>query len=153
SLAEARQRAPRFDWANIDLAQPEFLGSRALADFPLKDLVPFIDWSPFFHTWELRGRYPAILQHERHGEEPPKLFADAQQLLQRIVSDKLLGARAVYGFFRGNAVGDDVEIYADAARTRVTTTFHFLRQQIEKPDGQANFSLADFVAPKVHQSE
>ena len=130
------------------LPQPEFIGRRALDDFPLADLVPFIDWSPFFHTWELRGRYPAILNHEKHGEEARKLFADAQKLLERIVSDKLLTARGVYGFFPANAVGDDVELYTDDTREKVLTTFHFLRQQIEKPDGQPSFSLADFIAPK-----
>jgi 5-methyltetrahydrofolate--homocysteine methyltransferase len=120
-----------------------------LPDFSLAELVPFIDWSPFFHTWELRGRYPAILNHEKHGEEARKLFADAQKLLEKIVSDKWLTARAVYGFFPANATGDDVELYADATRTRVVATFHFLRQQIEKAEGQPHFCLADFVAPKA----
>jgi len=114
----------------------------------LADLVPFIDWSPFFHTWELRGRYPAILDHERHGEEARKLFADAQQLLEQIVGDKLLTARAVYGFFPANRVGDDVELYTDESRIKVLGTFHFLRQQIEKPNNQASFCLADFIAPR-----
>ncbi|PYM13448.1 MAG: methionine synthase, partial [Verrucomicrobia bacterium] len=117
----------------------------------LSGLVPFIDWSPFFHTWELRGRYPAILNHEKHGEEARKLFADAQELLDEIVSKKLLQPRGVYGFFPANRVGDDVELYTDESRTKVLTTFHFLRQQIEKPDGQPSYCLADFVAPKTHQ--
>ncbi len=83
SLEEARQLAPKFDWNNADIPQPEFLGTRTLQDFPLDELVPFIDWSPFFHTWELRGRYPKILEHEKHGEEARKLFADAQELARR----------------------------------------------------------------------
>ena len=146
-LATARQRAPKFDWPQTDLPQPAFLGPRTLDDFPLSALVPFIDWSPFFHTWELRGRYPAILRHEKHGEEARKLFADAQQLLEKIVGEKLLIARAAYGFFPANAVGDDVEVYTDATRARVATTFHFLRQQIEKANGQPSLCLADFIAP------
>jgi len=115
----------------------------------LADLVPFIDWTPFFHTWELRGVYPKILQHEKHGEEARKLFADAQKLLEKIVSQKLLQPRGVYGLFPANRIGDDVELYTDASRTKVLTTFHFLRQQIEKTDGTPNWCLADFVAPKA----
>src|ERR1019366_2416130 len=117
----------------------------------LKDLVPFIDWSPFFHTWELRGRYPAILNHPNHGEEARKLFADAQELLEKIVAGKLIAARGVYGFFPANPVGDDVDLYTDESRTKVLTTFHFLRQQIAKDDGTPNWCLADFVAPKNSQ--
>ena len=117
----------------------------------LSDLILFIDWSPFFHTWELRGRYPTILNHAKHGEEARKLFADAQKLLEEIADKKLLQPRGVYGLFPANRMGDDVELYADASRTRFLTTFHFLRQQIEKPDGQPNYCLADFVAPRVHQ--
>jgi len=159
SLEEARARAPKLTYD--DLPRPEFVGVRVLTtDSPspiadrhergvtLAHLVPFIDWSPFFHTWELRGRYPAILNHPRHGEEARKLFADAQCLLEKIVSDKWLVARAAYGFFPANRVGDDVELYADESRTQVLATFHFLRQQIEKPDGQPNYCLADFIAPK-----
>src|SRR6185436_7352686 len=103
-----------------------------------------IDWSPFFHTWELRGRYPTILENS----EAKKLFDDAQKLLQEIVDQKLLTARATYGFFPANSAGDDVELYTDDSRTPVLTTFHFLRQQMEKPGGQFNHSLADFIAPK-----
>jgi 5-methyltetrahydrofolate--homocysteine methyltransferase len=148
SLKEARAKGPKFDWNRTEIPQPEFLGPRTIEDFPLAELVPFIDWSPFFHTWELRGVYPAILQHERHGEEARKLFADAQELLEKLVSGKLIRARAVYGFFPANSVGDDVEIYTDQTRQQVLKRFHFLRQQIEKPDGQPNWSLADFIAPK-----
>jgi 5-methyltetrahydrofolate--homocysteine methyltransferase len=114
----------------------------------LSELVPLIDWTPFFHTWELRGVYPKILQHEKHGEEARKLFADAQELLEKIVSGKLLQPRGVYGLFPANRVGDDVELYPDESRTKVLTTFHFLRQQIEKTDGTPNWCLADFIAPK-----
>ena len=157
SLQEARTRAPKPNYD--DLPKPDFAGVHVLAaDAPpgithhpspiiLTDLVPFIDWSPFFHTWELRGRYPAILNHERHGEEARKLFADAQELLQRMVSQNLIVPRGIYGLFPANRVGDDVELYTDESRTNVLTTFHFLRQQIEKT-GSPNWCLADFVAPK-----
>ncbi len=114
----------------------------------LEDLVPCIDWSPFFHTWELRGRYPSILQHEKHGAQARELFEDARRLLDRIVNKNLLAARAVYGFFPANSIGDDVELYTDSSRKHVLATFRFLRQQLEKPDGQPNWCLADFVAGK-----
>jgi len=123
-------------------------GARAPQNISLEELVPFIDWSPFFHTWELRGVYPKILQHEKHGEEATKLFADAQKLLDEIVSKKLIQPKAVYGFFQANRIGDDVELYTDESRSKVLTTFHFLRQQIEKGDGTPNWCLADFIAPK-----
>jgi 5-methyltetrahydrofolate--homocysteine methyltransferase len=125
--------------------RPEACATKRIS---LSDLVPFIDWSPFFHTWELRGRYPAILNHPNHGEEARKLFADAQELLEKIVAGKLIAARGVYGFFPANRVGDDVELYTDESRSKVLTTFHFLRQQIVKDDGTPNWCLADFVAPK-----
>ncbi len=114
----------------------------------LDDLVPFIDWTPFFHTWDLRGVYPKILQHEKHGEEAGKLFADAQKLLGEIVGRELIQPRGIYGFFPANRVGDDVELYTDESRTKVLATFHFLRQQMEKGDGTPNWCLADFIAPK-----
>jgi 5-methyltetrahydrofolate--homocysteine methyltransferase len=132
---------------------PSTLDSRPSTLVTLSDLVPFIDWSPFFHTWELRGRYPAILNHEKHGEEARKLFADAQELLQKIVSQKLIEPSGVYGLFPANRVGDDVELYTDESRTKVLTTFHFLRQQIEKADGTPNWCLADFVAPATQNSK
>src|SRR5262249_44481954 len=153
SLEQARANAPQIKFDN--LPKPEFTGVRVLSAstldprpstlVSLSDLVPFIDWSPFFHTWELRGRYPSILNHEKHGEEARKLFADAQELLQKIVSQKLIEPRGVYGLFPANRVGDDVELYTDESRTKVLTTFHFLRQQIEKTDGTSNWCLADFI--------
>jgi 5-methyltetrahydrofolate--homocysteine methyltransferase len=157
-LAAARANAPKLKFD--DLPEPEFAGVRALsseittlntqhsARITLAELVPFIDWSPFFHTWELRGRHPAILNHEKHGEEARKLFADAQKLLEEIVNRKWIQPKAVYGFFPANRAGDDVELYTDDSRTKVLTTFHFLRQQIEKGDSTPNWCLADFIAPK-----
>ena len=143
-IEEARRRRTPIDWKSSDIPKPEFTGARVINDLPLSELVPLIDWSPFFHTWELRGRYPAILENP----EAKRLFEDARHLLDQIVSKKLLTARAVYGFFPASAVGDDVELYTDGTRKSVLTTFHFLRQQMEKPGDQFNHSLADFIAPK-----
>ena len=145
SLEAARNNAPKLKFDN--LAKPEFIGTKTIEP-ALAELVPFIDWSPFFHTWELRGVYPKILQHEKHGEEATKLFADAQKLLEEIVGKKLIQPKAVYGFFPANRIGDDVELYTDESRSKVLTMFHFLRQQIEKGDGTPNWCLADFIATK-----
>ena len=153
SLESARQRRTPIEWKASDIAPPEFTGARVLDNFPLEQIVPFIDWSPFFHTWELRGRYPTIFDDPTVGTKARELFDDAQKLLQEIVSRKLLTARAVYGLFPANSVGDDVELYTDATRAQVLATFHFLRQQAEKPAGQANHCLADFVAPKTPNTQ
>jgi 5-methyltetrahydrofolate--homocysteine methyltransferase len=111
-------------------------------------LIDYIDWSPFFHTWELRGRYPTILEDPVVGSKAKELFDDAQVLLRKVVDQRLFTANGVYGFFPANSLGDDIEIYTDDHRTKVLTTFHTLRQQSEKPEGQSSFALADFVAPK-----
>jgi 5-methyltetrahydrofolate--homocysteine methyltransferase len=145
SLEEARANTPKLKFG--DLPKPEFTGTRTIEP-SLDELVSFIDWTPFFHTWELRGVYPKILQHEKHGEEARKLFADAQRLLEKIISAKLLQPRAIYGIFPANRVGDDVALYTDESREKVLTTFHFLRQQIAKEDGSPNWCLADFIALK-----
>lgn len=145
--ADAAARSFQCDWATQEIAVPEFTGPRVIEDLPLEELVPFIDWSPFFHTWELRGRYPAIFEDEYVGEEAKKLFSDAQELLEKIVKEKAFKASGVYGFFPANRVGDDIEVYKDAERSEVLTTFHMLRQQMVKKD-KPNYSLADFVAPK-----
>jgi 5-methyltetrahydrofolate--homocysteine methyltransferase len=147
-IEEARRRAAKIQWKAEDMARPEFTGIRRLESVPLEELVACIDWSPFFHTWELRGRYPAILDHPKYGAEARTLFHDGRQLLDRIAREKLLTARGVYGFFPANSAGDDVEVQAGAARAPAPATFHFLRQQIEKPDGQPNLCLADFIAPR-----
>ncbi|HUB87826.1 MAG TPA: methionine synthase, partial [Verrucomicrobiae bacterium] len=148
SIEEARANSPKLKFD--DLPRPEFVGARTIEP-SLEELIGFIDWSPFFHTWELRGVYPKIFQHEKHGEEARKLFADAQKLLEKITAEKLLQPRAVYGFFLANRIGDDVELYTDESRVKVLTTFHFLRQQIDKGDGTPNYCLADFIAPKGSQ--
>ncbi len=117
-------------------------------EISLSTLVEFIDWSPFFHTWELRGRYPAIFEDAVVGEQARELFADAQNLLDRIVREQLLTARGVFGFWPADSLGEDVRIYRDEARSETLATFHFLRQQMQKPAGQVNYCLADFVAPE-----
>jgi 5-methyltetrahydrofolate--homocysteine methyltransferase len=147
-LATARARRQPFDWTKVDIPRPEFLGRRVFDPVPLSDIVPFIDWGPFFSAWELRGRFPDILSDATVGAEATKLYQDAQALLARIVAEKRYTAKAVIGFWPANAVGDDIEVYADEARSRVLTTFHTLRQQLEKPADQFNHALADFVAPR-----
>ena len=146
SLEQARSQGARLDFS--DLPHPESTGVRVLEDVPLETLRPYIDWSPFFHTWELRGRYPAILQHEKYGEEARKLFTDAQALLDDLIARKRIRACGVYGIFPANRDGDSVQIYTDNSRSSVQTTFHMLRQQVVKEDGTPQWSLADFVAPK-----
>jgi 5-methyltetrahydrofolate--homocysteine methyltransferase len=148
SLAEARRRHPRLDWSAYEIPRPAFTGVKRLDLVPKGEIVPFIDWSPFFHTWELQGTYPRIFENPEWGERARELFADAQAELERMVADPRLVARAVYGFFPANGVGDDVEVYTDEARHGLLTTFHFLRQQMDKGEAEPNLCLADFVAPR-----
>jgi 5-methyltetrahydrofolate--homocysteine methyltransferase len=148
TLAQARERRVPIVWQGSTVPTPAFTGIRALDPFPLEQLVPYIDWTPFFHTWELRGRYPGIFDDPAVGSKAKELFDDATTLLNEIVTRKLLTARGVYGFFPANSVGDDIELYTDESRQTVFTTLHMLRQQSPKPEGQANQCLADFVAPK-----
>jgi len=147
-LATARMRRTPIEWREQDLAQPAFTGVKVLDDFSLATLREFIDWSPFFHTWELKGVYPRILEDEKQGEQARLLFKEANALLDKIIAEKLLTARAVYGFFAANAVGDDVALYSDAARTKDLTRIHFLRQQSDREGNEPCRSLADFIAPK-----
>ncbi|HWQ35626.1 MAG TPA: methionine synthase [Blastocatellia bacterium] len=147
-IVQARANRTPIDWATAEIAKPSFTGLQSFNNFPLDQIVPFIDWSPFFHTWELAGVYPRILDDPKIGEQARRLYEDAQKLLAQIVSDKLLTARAVYGFWPANSVGDDIEVYADESRERALTTFCTLRQQGEMREGQANKALADFIAPK-----
>jgi 5-methyltetrahydrofolate--homocysteine methyltransferase len=153
TLEEARSNRTLIDWMNYTPPKPEFVGSRIYSSdagtISLEDLIPFIDWSPFFHTWELRGRYPAIFEDPVVGKQARELFDDAQQLLDRIRAEKLLTARGVFAFWPARAIGDDVEVYSDEARTKRVATFHFLRQQMRKPADQFNHCLADYVAPEA----
>jgi 5-methyltetrahydrofolate--homocysteine methyltransferase len=146
-LAEARARHTRIAWRAEDLPTPEFTGVRMLDNFPLATLREFIDWTPFFHTWELKGVYPRILDDERQGQQARQIFAEANALLDRIIAENLITARGVYGLFPASAVGDDVALYGSSARREVHETFHFLRQQSEKGHGEPCRSLSDFIAP------
>jgi 5-methyltetrahydrofolate--homocysteine methyltransferase len=145
--AEACQRAFSTDWTSVQIDTPSFLGRRKLPDVDLGRLRRYIDWSPFFHAWELKGKYPAILHDAVYGDEARRLFDDAQSLLDQIIRDRLLTARAVYGFWPAAADHDDIVLFADDARTDELSRFHFLRQQWERPGQSCLRSLADYVAP------
>jgi len=157
-LEEARANRTPIDWSTYVPPKPEFLGVRiyqsagsaqndSVRSFSLRTLAEYIDWSPFFHAWELRGRYPAIFEDLKIGKHARELFDDAQNLLDRIVAKDLLVARGVHAFWRANSVGDDVDLYSDDDRAKKLATFYFLRQQMQKPAGQFNHCLADYVAP------
>jgi len=148
-IDEARQRKPAINWAsNGRPAVPTFTGLHVIHDLPLSSLLPFIDWTPFFHVWELKGTYPKIFQDAVVGARAQELFGDATALLERVVAERLLVAKGVYGFFPANSAGDDIELYTDPTRSNVRTVFHTLRQQTRKAEGDPSFALADFVAPK-----
>ena len=147
-LEEARRRRTRIDWAGYAPPRPSFTGARVLDPVPLEEIVPYVDWTPFFATWELRGTYPRIFDNPEWGARARELHDDAQRLLRRIVDERLLVARAVYGFFPASAVGDDVEVYADESRHGLLATVHTLRQQADKGEGEPDQALADFVAPR-----
>jgi 5-methyltetrahydrofolate--homocysteine methyltransferase len=144
--ARAKRFAP--DWKGAEIARPEALGVKALRDFPLDRIVPYIDWTPYFHAWELRGAYPRIFENAKYGEKARELYDDARRLLDRIVAERLLRANGVYGFWPAASVGDDIEVYADESRARPIAVIHCLRQQAAKDNGRAHYSLADFIAPK-----
>ena len=146
-IEEARRRRVLIDWAAYEPPQPSFHGPRELA-VPLAELVPFVDWTPFFSAWELRGTYPRIFENPDWGSKARELFDDAQAMLKTLVEGERLKARAVYGFFPANAAGDDIEVYADDSRAGRLGTLHTLRQQADKGEGEAAQALADFVAPR-----
>jgi 5-methyltetrahydrofolate--homocysteine methyltransferase len=147
-LAAARRNRLAVDWNGAAPPAPCSTGLTVLDDYPLDDLVSHIDWTPFFQTWELPGHYPDILTDPRVGTAATGLFRDAQALLDRIVREHLLRARGVFGVFHANAVGDDIELYADEDRAEQLAVIHTLRQQMVKPPGRPNLALADFVAPR-----
>jgi len=147
-IAAARANRAKID-LSVPVPVPTFLGPRTEIAYPLEDLIDFIDWTPFFQTWELAGHFPAILEDPVVGETARSLYADARALLDRMVRERSVEARASFGFWPANAVGDDIELYADENRSSVVATLHMLRQQIDKKgDGRPNFCLSDFVAPK-----
>ena len=134
------------DWKREPPATPSFTGKRLLNDVPLGDIVPYIDWTFFFAAWELKGRFPAILDHPQYGTAARELYQNAQVLLKRIVAERLLTAKGVYGFWPAATEGDDIVVYSDLERTGELTRFNMLRQQEAQADGKPNLSLADFVA-------
>jgi 5-methyltetrahydrofolate--homocysteine methyltransferase len=146
-LADARSRKADFAWDADAIARPGFLGTRRVPGLPLEDLLPYIDWSPFFHAWELKGTYPRILEHPEQGRAARELFEAAQASLARIVAGRQLHAFGVYGFFPANSDGDDVVVWEDESRTRERARLHFLRQQIAKAKDEAQLCLADYLAP------
>jgi 5-methyltetrahydrofolate--homocysteine methyltransferase len=146
-IALARSRRPSFSWTPKDVARPGFYGTRRLPGFALEELLPYIDWTPFFHAWELKGTYPRILEHPEHGRAARELYDNAQALLARIVERRQLHAFGVYGFFAANSDGDDVVLWEDASRARELARLHFLRQQVAKSDSEPLYSLSDFIAP------
>jgi 5-methyltetrahydrofolate--homocysteine methyltransferase len=148
SLETARTRRTPIEWRAEDLPIPAFTGVRVLDNFPLATLRDFIDWTPFFHAWELKGVYPRILDDEKQGQQARQIFAEANALLDTIIEKKLITARGVYGLFPASAVGDDVELYTDGTRAKVLERFHFLRQQANREGSEPCRSLSDFIAPK-----
>ncbi|WP_293809137.1 methionine synthase [uncultured Bosea sp.] len=147
-LARARGNAFKTDWASYAPPRPSFLGTRTFRTYDIADLVPVIDWTPFFQTWELKGRFPAILQDEKQGEAARALWDDAQAMLKRVVEERWFNPKAVIGFWPANAVGDDIRLYTGESRQEPLATFHGLRQQLTRRDGKPNLCLSDFVAPE-----
>ena len=147
SLEQARENGYFEDWDNYTPPVPSFTGIKTFNDYDLAELVDYIDWTPFFHTWELAGKFPKILEDEVVGDEATRLFNDAQTMLQRIIDEKWLKAKAVIGFFPANSFDDDILVFADDDRDEVVTKLHHLRQQLAKPSDRPNWCLSDFVAP------
>ncbi|MEQ9618697.1 MAG: methionine synthase [Deltaproteobacteria bacterium] len=147
SIAEARDRRFTDDWRNTPIDTPQNLGPEVMDDIPIEDIIPYIDWSPFFWVWELKGIYPKIFEHKKWGKQAKSLYDDAERLLKQIGAEKRFRPRAVLSFWPANSKGDDVEVYTDNNRDKILDTFHFLRQQKDKGENQTYFCLADFVAP------
>jgi 5-methyltetrahydrofolate--homocysteine methyltransferase len=148
SIEEARRRRTPIDWQRYEPPRPSFVGARVERDVPIDDIVPYIDWSPFFVAWDLGGTYPRLFEHPRWGARARELFDDARRLLDRIVKERLLTARSVFGFFPAQSVGDDIEVFEDESYARVRAVIHTLRQQSERYQARPNPALSDFIAPK-----
>jgi 5-methyltetrahydrofolate--homocysteine methyltransferase len=147
-IAEARKKKWSPDWSKAPIVKPSFFGTRVFENYDLNDLIGRIDWTPFFLTWELKGKYPNILTDPKIGAEATKVFNDAKKMIQDVIAKKLLTARAIIGFWPANSVGDDIEVYEDDSRKKVIATLHSLRQQAEKSDDKPFYAQADFIAPK-----
>ncbi|WP_374546027.1 methionine synthase, partial [Rhodoblastus sp.] len=146
-LAKARANAFKIDWENYNPPKPSFTGIRILSSLDVAELIPYIDWTPFFQSWELKGRFPKILEDEKQGAAARQLFEDAQKMLKRIVDERWFNPKAVLGFWPANAVGDDIALYTGESRGEKLATLHTLRQQLARHDGKSNVALSDFVAP------
>ncbi|MCZ4073893.1 methionine synthase [Agrobacterium sp. LMR679] len=146
-LSRARENAHKIDWSAYSAVKPQFFGTRVFETYDLEELSRYIDWTPFFQTWELKGRFPAILDDEKQGEAARQLYSDAQAMLKKIIDEKWFRPRAVIGFWPANAVGDDIRLFTDESRGEELATFFTLRQQLSKRDGRPNVALSDFVAP------
>ena len=148
SIADARTNQLKLDWKTYVPPKPTFLGTRAFRSYDLAELARYIDWTPFFQAWELKGQYPRILQDDKYGKAARHLFDDTQAMLKQLIAEKWLVANGVVGFWPANSVGDDIEVYADESRANTIATLHTLRQQMTRERDRANLALADFVAPK-----
>ncbi|NTA37706.1 methionine synthase [Agrobacterium salinitolerans] len=146
-LSRARENAHKIDWSAYSAVKPQFFGTRVFETYDLEELSRYIDWTPFFQTWELKGRFPAILDDEKQGEAARQLYSDAQAMLKKIIEENWFRPRAVIGFWPANAVGDDIRLFTDESRGEELATFFTLRQQLSKRDGRPNVALSDFVAP------
>lgn len=146
-LARARENAHKLDWDAYNPPKPTFLGTKTFENYDLAAIARYIDWTPFFQTWEMKGRYPAILEDEKQGEAARALWVDAQAMLAKIIDEKWFAPRAVIGFWPANTVGDDIRLFADESRKEELATFFTLRQQLSKRDGRPNVAMSDFVAP------
>jgi 5-methyltetrahydrofolate--homocysteine methyltransferase len=151
SLLEARANRPRLDWSGYVPPVPRMLGVRSFEDYSIEELTRYIDWTPFFQAWELRGRFPDILTDPRFGEQASSLYADARRMLRTAIRERWLRARGVFGLFRANSIDEDVVLYTDEARTQVQERLHFLRAQRDLPAGKPHAALADYVAPRASQ--
>jgi len=149
SLADARKNKFYFDWAGYAPPIPKFVGVKVFEDYSIAELIDYIDWTPFFSVWELKGRYPAILDNPKFGKQAQKLFNDAQVLLKKISDEKLLQVKAGFGIFPANSVSDDIEVFSDESRNDILYKLHHFRQQVKKSAGKPNYCLSDFIAPKT----
>ncbi|MCK4662414.1 MAG: methionine synthase [Bacteroidales bacterium] len=146
SLSEARNNKSNYNWEKIVAHEPNVLGVRALKDYDIKEISQYIDWTSFFHVWDLKGKYPEILKHPKYGNEAKKIFNDAKNLLKKIIDENIISANGVFGIFPANSNNDDIEVYSDKSREKIIAVLHHLRQQTNKTD--VNYCLSDFIAPK-----